>query len=86
MIISPKVQESIILRVPKGVEINQEILENSGYFDDWYDFEPPILIGKDVRLEFSEIPEEFLKQHSFYRWKRDKDPTLTKDGDITYDY
>ena len=30
--------EEFYLRVPKGVEINEEILTNSGYFDDWWEY------------------------------------------------
>ena len=39
IITSRPVEQKFYLRVPKGVEINQEILENSSCFEDWWDEE-----------------------------------------------
>ena len=64
-------KEMFILRVPKGVEINQEILENSCYLEEWKNQEY-------VNVSFSEVDKELWVEH--------KHPILEKDGDITFDY
>ncbi len=76
--ITPMIEEEIFLRVPKDVELTQEILEDSGYFDGWYNEEPPSLIGGTCRLEIGEVDKEL--------WTTDKDPILDNDGDIHFDY
>ena len=35
---APQLEQKMLLRVPKGVEINSEILTNSGYFDDYWEY------------------------------------------------
>jgi hypothetical protein len=75
--ITPLVEDNILLRVPKGVEINEEILRKDSYFEDWYDFDPPTLYGKDICLEISEVEDKEL-------WSEDH-PSLDRDGDITFD-
>ena len=56
--ISPMIQDTVILRVPKGVEINKEILKNSGYFDDWWREEPPF-VNPTPRIESSEYQKKY---------------------------
>jgi len=74
--ITPLVEDIILLRVPKGVEINEEILRKDSYFEDWYDFDPPTLYGKDIRLEISEVDKEL--------WS-DDDLSLHKNGFTHYE-
>jgi len=64
-------EEEFILRVPKGVEINQEILDNSCYLEEWKN-------QKYVNVSFSEVDKEFWVEHEH--------PLLENDGDITFDY
>ena len=56
--ITPKIEDQILLRVPKGVAINQMILENSGYFDDWWEYERfvnPNICGSTPNIKFSQV-------------------------------
>ena len=74
--ITPKIEEEKLLLVPKGVEINQDILEKSWFFDDEWSEEP--IHHPSSRIEFSEVDKEL--------WVKNKHPILEKDGDITFDY
>jgi hypothetical protein len=65
-----KLQEEFILQVPKGVEMNQEILENSSYLDEYKNKE-------DVSISFSKVDKKL--------WLEDKHPSLDRDGTITFD-
>ena len=66
-----KLEEEDILRVPNGVEINKEILEDSWYLDEYKNKEY-------ISISFSEVDKELWVEH--------KHPILEKDGDITFDY
>jgi hypothetical protein len=81
--IYPITHEEIYIRVPKGVEINQQILENSSYFDDWYNFEPPQIMGCKVRCEFTEINP--LKLPKIDYEDLDNFPSLDEDGYIYHE-
>ena len=48
--ITPKIEEEKLLLVPKGVEINQEILENSGCFEDWWDEEKIVVYDTHLNV------------------------------------
>jgi len=49
--ITPKIEEEKLLLVPKGVEINQEILENwIGRFEDWWDEEKIVVYSTDLNV------------------------------------
>ena len=48
--ITPKIEEEKLLLVPKGVEINQEILENSSCFEGWWDEETIVVYGTDLNV------------------------------------
>ena len=48
--ITPKIEEEKLLLVPKGVEINQEILENSSCFEDWWDEETIVVYGTHLNV------------------------------------
>ena len=76
-----KIEEEEILRVPKGVEINKEILEDSWYFDK---FEEEDDDGRDFTtlfsISFSEVDKELWVEHEH------PCPILEYDGDITFDY
>jgi len=77
--INPIIDETVLLRVPEGVEINQEILENSWYFEKWYFESPPILTpNTKLRFELSEVDKEL--------WNDSDYPSLDEDGDIHFDY
>jgi len=77
--INPVINETVLLRVPDGVEINQEILENSWFFEDWYFDSPPILNpNTKLRLELNEVNKEL--------WNGYDSPSLDEDGDIHFDY
>jgi hypothetical protein len=65
-----ELQEKFVLRVPKGVEINQEILENSWYLDEYKNKEY-------ISISFSEVDKQLWMEHEH--------PVLEKDGDITFD-
>ena len=77
LLITPDYEDSLVIRVPEGVEITEEILEKSSFFENWYE-EVPVLCGRDVCIEFEELVDQFPND--------DDIPTLDKDGDITYDY
>lgn len=64
-------EEEFILQVPKGVEINQDILENSWYLDEYKNQEY-------VNVSFSEVDKELWVEHEH--------PLLENDGTITFDY
>lgn len=66
-----ELQEQFVLRVPIGVEINEEILENSWYLDEYKNKE-------DISISFSEVDKELCVEYDL--------PLLEKDGDITFDY
>ena len=66
-----ELQEEFVLRVPIGVEINEEILGNSWYLDEYKNKEY-------ISISFSEVDKE--------HWVKNKHPILEKDGDITFDY
>ena len=73
--ITPLVEDNILLRVPKGVEINEEILEKSWFFEDeWCEelFPTPSSL-----IEFSEVEDKQLWNY--------KHPSLHKNGDIHYE-
>ena len=48
--ITPKIEEEKLLLVPKGVEINQEILENSSCFEGWWDEETIVVYGTHLNV------------------------------------
>jgi len=61
--------QEFYLRVPKGVEVNEEILEKS-----W--FTEPEVPNLPTNVSFSEVEKEL--------WN-DYHPSLYKDGDISFD-
>jgi len=65
-----ELQEEFVLRVPKGVEINKEILENSWYLDEYKNKEY-------ISISFSEVDKELMSEEDF--------PSLDKEGTITFD-
>jgi len=77
VIVSPKIEEHIYLRVPDGVEITEEILKNSWYFQDYWS-ESFLPVNPESRFEFNEVVKDL--------WDEIEHPTLDKDGDITFDY
>ena len=48
--ITPKIEEEILLLVPKGVEINQEILENCSCFEGWWDEEKIVVYDTQLNV------------------------------------
>ena len=70
--------QEFYLRVPKGVEINQEILENLDYVEDWWDTSAESdlwfrdICRKDRTASFSEVDKEL--------WDEQEHPELGKDG------
>ena len=50
MKITPKIEREILLLVPKGVEINQDILENCSCFEDWWDEEQIVVYGTQLNV------------------------------------
>jgi len=55
-----ELEQKTLLRVPKGVEIDERILQDSGYYDDWWEDDnglplPSITDETRTRLEFSEL-------------------------------
>ena len=48
--ITPKIEEEKLLLVPKGVEINQEILENCSRFEDWWDEDTIVVYGTHLNV------------------------------------
>ena len=88
-------EEEFILRVPKGVEINKKILENSGYFDDWWEDGngTPILSpetkskitfrqlekGTNLMDEYVVVERGDEDEDIVIQWDDDY-PTLDKDG------
>ena len=74
----PDIEDNILLRVPKGVEINEEILRKDCHFEYYYDYEPPTLYGVDIRLEISEVENKQL-------WSEGKDLSLHKNGFTHYE-
>jgi len=80
--------DSLVLRVPAGVEINEEILMNSGIGrEDYFIINSRHQmnnIDKVASVSFIEVPENFwsdeeMDQLHFYI------PTLHKDGQIYYE-
>ena len=71
----PDIEDNILLRVPKGVEINEEILSKDYMFEDYWSEDP--IINPRCRLEISEVEDKEL-------WSEDH-PSLDRDGDITFD-
>lgn len=76
--VTPHIEHNYLIRVPKGVEINKEILENSGNFDNEWSEEPMHTLASCV--EISEVDKE-LKE----LWNDGGDPSLHKDGTIHYE-
>ena len=74
--VTPDVEHNYLLRVPEGVEINQDILEKSWFFDDEWSEDP--IHHPSSRIEFSEVDKELWVEHEH--------PLLENDGDITFDY
>ena len=80
MIVSPyypprMTEHEYLLRVPNGVEINQEILENSSFFEDEWCKE--LFPTPSSLIEFGEVEDKEL-------WSDDY-PSLDKEGTITFD-
>jgi len=73
--VTPDVEHNYLLRVPEGVEINQDILEKSWFFDDEWSEEP--IHHPSSRIEFSEVDKEL--------WVENEHPLLDEDGTITFD-
>ena len=73
--ITPKLESYLVLRVPKGVQINEEILEESPFFEDWYSESPPFCGGLNVHLELEELDEKSIKNIDYL--------TLDNEGEIT---
>ena len=73
--ITPDIELNILLRVPKGVEINEEILSKDYMFEDYWREDP--IINPRCRIEISEVKDKEL-------WSEDH-PSLDRDGDITFD-
>ena len=48
--LTPKIEQEELLLVPKGVEINQEILENSSCFEDWWDEEKIVIYDTHLNV------------------------------------
>ena len=48
--ITPKIEEEKLLLVPKGVEINQEILENCSCFEGWWDEEKIVVYDTQLNV------------------------------------
>ena len=48
--LTPKIEQEELLLVPKGVEINQKILENCSCFEDWWDEETIVVYGTDLNV------------------------------------
>jgi len=76
----PHIEHEYLIRVPEGVEINEDILKKSWFFDDeWVDLirSPQGLGIPPSRIEcISEVNKEL--------WSDDY-PSLHKDGNIHYE-
>ena len=48
--LTPKIEQEVLLLIPKGVEINQEILENSSFNEGWWDEETIVVYGSDFNV------------------------------------
>jgi hypothetical protein len=91
-------ENKILLFVPKGVEITPQILTNSGYFDDWWEY--GVIEGKpypninwkgtETEISFYEVEVRrtlmdatFVVDCGTTVWLRwEIIPTLYKDGEI----
>ena len=71
----PDIEDNILLRVPKGVEINEEILSKDYMFEDYWSEDP--IINPRCRLEISEVKDKEL-------WSEDH-PSLHKNGFTHYE-
>ena len=54
-----QIEQKTLLRVPYDVEINKKILENSGYFDDWW----------EDGMELHTYPLKLNPKYHFVDWK-----------------
>ena len=72
----PDIEDNILLRVPKGVEINEEILSKDYMFEDYWREDP--IINPRCRIEISEVENKQL-------WSEGKDLSLHKNGFTHYE-
>ena len=72
----PDIEDNILLRVPKGVEINEEILRKDCHFEDYWSEDP--IINPRCRLEISEVKDKEL-------WNDYDHPSLHKNGFTHYE-
>ena len=91
-----QIEQKTLLRVPYYVEINKKILENSGYFDDWWEDGngTPILspetkskisfrrleMGKNLDEDYVVVERGDEDENIVIQWDDDIYPTLDKDG------
>lgn len=73
--ITPLVEDIILLRVPKGVEINEEILRKDCHFEDYWSEDP--IINPRCRFEISEVDKQL--------WNEEHDISLHKNGFTHYE-
>ena len=73
--ITPDIELNILLRVPKGVEINEEILSKDYLFEDCWSEEH--IYNPSSRLEISEVDKEL--------WNDYVHPSLHKNGFTHYE-
>ena len=93
-----QIEQKTLLRVPYDVEINKKILENSGYFDDWWEDGngTPILSpetkskitfrqlekGTNLNDEYVVVERGDEDEDIVIEWDNNIYPTLDKDGYI----